>query len=252
MTGFYSYFAVGITLTGLLASSVSQADTTTDAIRNFVLHNTKNIAVTDVKPTPIPTVYEVVANGEILYVDATGRYAFVEARLVDLQSHQDLTQATQDRLSQIDFATLPKDLAIKQVNGNGRRQLAIFADPMCPVCHQLAAGLDQLRDVTIYTYTIPIISPESAPASVAIWCVPPRQRLARWQSFMAGEATPKSAPPSSCTAAKDVVSKIVTMGERFQINNTPTLVFPNNQRIVGAMPIEELDAALDEAMGARK
>lgn len=240
---------IAILSAGLLAATAVHADTAAElaAVRAALIANAKDLDIASLAPTPIPSVYEVVANQEVIYVDRSGRYAFLAGRLVDIATHRDLTQPTLDRLSQIDFAALPKELAIKRVNGNGRRELAVFADPACPICRRLDAEFSSLPDATIYIYTLPIISPESTPASIAVWCAQPSQRLARWESFMAGEPAPTSAVPPACGKAKETVAKLAALGERYQIQNTPTLVLPDSRRIVGAMPIKELDASLNAA-----
>jgi thiol:disulfide interchange protein DsbC len=58
--------------------------------------------------------------------------------------------------------------ALKTVRGNGQRQLAIFSDPNCGYCKRLEKSLQQLDNVTIYTYLIPILSPDSAQKSKQI------------------------------------------------------------------------------------
>ena len=83
---------------------------------------------------------------------------------------------------QIDFASLPLDHAIKTVQGNGRRKLAVFADPYCPYCAALERRLWQVSDVTIYTFLFPILTAESKPMAAAIWCAPERAKA--WRAWM--------------------------------------------------------------------
>ena len=75
--------------------------------------------VTRIAHTPIPGIFEVVSGVDVFYSDATGRYAFVDGRLVDTEKKMDLTQATLATLTTVDFKALPLDLAIKTVTGTG-------------------------------------------------------------------------------------------------------------------------------------
>ena len=102
------------------------------------------------------------------------RYAFLDGRLVDMAEKRDLTQARLEALARIRFDALPLEAAIKTVRGSGARRLAVFEDPACPVCRSLQQSLAALDDVTIYTFTYPVIARESIPAAVSTWCAPAR------------------------------------------------------------------------------
>ncbi|WP_230971779.1 DsbC family protein [Nitrogeniibacter aestuarii] len=205
----------------------------------------RDVHVQEVHSTPVAGIYEVVAEGQVFHVDSTGRYAFVQGRLVDMKESRDLTEATIDRLSRVDFSQLPKDLALQTVRGTGRRKVAVFEDPSCSVCQSMQPVLDQLDDVTIYTYTYPVISPNSIPAAVAVWCSPAASRHAQWTAFMRGAPLP-GAITKDCLPAGDVVKKIVDLGQALGVNNTPTIVMENGQRLVGATSLDQLVMAMSK------
>ena len=108
------------------------------------------IPVDSVSVTPVKGVYEVVAQNEIMYSDATADHIIV-GQLFETKTQRNLTAETKDRLSRIDFAKLPLADAIKIVNGTGARQIAVFSDPNCSFCRKLEASLKEMKDVTIYT-----------------------------------------------------------------------------------------------------
>ena len=58
----------------------------------------------------------------------------------DTETKRNLTEARQRELNRVAFASLPLDLAIKKVKGNGERKLAIFSDADCPFCAKLETG----------------------------------------------------------------------------------------------------------------
>ena len=225
----------------------SRADAHFDAIKAAISrHSGGNVQADTVAATPIPGIFEVTNGREVFYADSTGRYAFVDGQLVDMAEKRDLTQARLEQLAAIPFDELPLDLAIKTVHGNGARKLAVFEDPACPVCRSLQESLATLDDVTIYTFAYPVVSPESIPAAVSAWCEPIDQRERHWQAFMDG-ATPPQAIAPQCEPAMQQVGRIVEFGRTRDIRSTPTLVLGDGRRVVGAMPREELDAALTEA-----
>ena len=62
----------------------------------------------------------------------------------------------------MDFASLPFKDAVVWKNGNGKRRIAVFADPNCGYCKRFERGLQELKDVTVYTFLIPILGGDSA------------------------------------------------------------------------------------------
>jgi thiol:disulfide interchange protein DsbC len=129
---------------------------------------------TRVTGTPIEGVYEVVMGQNVAYVGADGRH-FLFGHLFDMRTQRDLTA---DRLAaaerttptpEVSFATLPLHDAVRTVKGDGSRVLAVFSDPRCPYCRTLDEELAKLDNVTVYTFLLPWLGPESRPAAEALW-----------------------------------------------------------------------------------
>ena len=234
---------------GIFSSSLALADANTDRVRAGIARYTGGkVEVTSVSTTPIPGIFEVVSGTDVFYSDSTGRYALVDGRLVDTEKRQDLTQATLQKVSSIDFKKLPLDLAIKTVIGSGKRQLAVFEDPSCSVCRELHSTLSQLTDVTIYSIPLPIISEDSTPAVAMTLCAPAGRRAAKWHAYMSGAESIPAQVEAGCEPALEKVGKLLAFGNQYKIQNTPTMVLGNGQRMVGRVPIEILATALDVSM----
>lgn len=201
----------------------------------------------EVATTPVPGVFEVVVDGELVYTDASGRYAFVGGALMDMKDRKDLTAAHNDKRMTIPFEKLPLQHAIKEVRGDGRKVFAVFEDPNCPICRVFTKFIDQLDNVTVYRFMFPVISPQSQSLARMAWCSSDRAGV--WKALMEG-ARPKLS--ESCDTSGLV--QILATGERFQINNTPTVVLASGKRLVGATPpelfIEELEKSAQK--GSRK
>jgi thiol:disulfide interchange protein DsbC len=195
--------------------------------------------VVSVRKTPTG-LYEVVAENEVFYVDAAVNY-LVAGRIIDIKTHEDLTQARRDEVLRIDFKSLPFDHAVKSVRGDGSRMLVVFADPNCPYCKRLEKDLETLDNVTMYTFLYPILSPDSVDKSVAIWCA--TDRTAAWSSTMLSGKAPKL----EGAACKNPVDSNLELGKKLQITATPTLVFSDGHRVAGAMPIDRVETLMAEA-----
>lgn len=197
------------------------------------------VRVDQINATPIKGIYEVLSENELFYTDDTGRYSFVGSSLIDTVERRDLTAEKLDRRMTIPFDQLPLKHAIKEVRGDGSQVFAVFEDPNCPICRVFTKFIDQIDNVTVYRFMFPVISPQSQSLARMAWCSDDRPRT--WKSMMEG-ARPRL--PETCDTAGLV--DILRTGERFQINNTPTVVLASGMRLVGATPPEQFLAELDK------
>ena len=196
------------------------------------------VKVEQVQATPAPGIFQVISEGEIFYTDATGRYGLVGGALVDMQTQQDLTAPAVEKLTAVPFASLPLKHAIKQVRGNGKRQVAVFEDPNCPICRVFTKFVDQLDDVTVYRFMYPVIDPSSQSLARTAWCA--ADRAGAWDQVMGGR---RLAGPQECDVSGLV--EILQFGEKHRIQNTPTVFLGNGKRLVGATPPEQFMAELE-------
>ncbi|MGH8757528.1 MAG: DsbC family protein, partial [Burkholderiales bacterium] len=177
--------------------------------------------------------------GELLYTDEKVKFFFI-GNVLDAKNFQNLSEERKRKLSAIKFDTLPLNLAIKIVKGNGKRKVAIFSDPYCPFCQRLEQDMVNVTDVTIYAFLYPIESlhPGATEKAKAIWCSP--DRIKAWNDFML-----KRSGPETQTSCDTPVDKIVEYGRSKGINGTPTLVFADGQVIPGAIPAARLEQMLN-------
>lgn len=213
-------------------------------LRNVIERNTQGkVKPGAIRTTPIDGMYAVEVGSEVFYVDASGRYGFSGAALIDMQKRQDLTAVHIERMHRVTFDDLPLQHAIKEVRGTGARKIAVFEDPNCPICRVFTKFVDQLDDVTVYKFAFPVISPDSVALARTAWCAP--DRGAAWRAVMAG-SRPMGERQDCDTSG---LLAILKAGERFQIQNTPTVFLANGKRLVGATPPEVFMAELDAASG---
>ena len=201
-----------------------------------------------IQAAPVPGLYEVrlqTPDGpRIVYSDDKGSYLFM-GRLIDLKNDRDLTEERMQKLTSIEFGKLPLDLAVKIQRGNGKRQLAMFSDPYCPYCRRLEKSLLQLDDITVYVFMFPVIRPELADHSRAVWCS--KDRAKAWIELAALE-NPKV--PAAAPTCPNPVDKVLELGRSLRVTGTPTLYFANGERASGGMEIGQLRRKLDETSGA--
>ena len=197
-----------------------------------------------IQPAPMPGLYEVryrAAEGfGIIYTDANASYIF-HGKIYETRSDRDLTNERLRKLNAIKFESLPLTQAVKIQRGNGTRVMAMFSDPYCPYCKQFEKTLQQVDDITVYVFMYPIIRPELAEHSKAVWCSSDRSRA--WLDLaLLGK-------PSGVNAGCDTpLEKNRELGRALGINSTPTVILPNGERVSGVVQATDLREMLDDAM----
>jgi thiol:disulfide interchange protein DsbC len=193
--------------------------------------------IDEVIATETPGLFEVVMGPNIAYIDASGRY-WTFGHRYDMVERRDMTAPRLAVAGKVDVASLPLDAALKTVKGNGQRVLHVFADPNCGYCKQFEHSLSQVKDVTVYTYLLPILSQDSVAKAAAIWCA--TDRVEAWRAWMLDGLVPAKA--QDCVTPTD---QVMALARSLRIDATPTLIAADGRKAPGAMPAEELMAWLD-------
>ena len=146
----------------------------------------------------------------------------------------------------IDFAKLPFKDAIVYKQGTGERKMAVFADPNCGYCKRFERDLNEVKNVTVYTFLYPILGPDSIEKSKNIWCA--KDRSATWREWML-----EGAPPTKAMGQCDVTAlqRNAEFGRKYRINGTPGIVFEDGKRVPGAMNAEQIEKQLVASRSAR-
>ncbi len=194
--------------------------------------------IDEVKPSAMPGLWEVRIGNEIRYTDPTGSF-LIEGDLYDIKAKRNLTQARVDQLNRIDFATLPLKDAIVWKTGTGARKIAVFADPNCGYCKLFEKSLQGAKDLTVYTFLIPILGGDSPDKARSIWCA--KEPVAVWKSWMV-EAKPFAKQMTACDDA--AIKRNLDLARRFNINGTPGVFFEDGSRAPGALSLEQLERRL--------
>lgn len=196
--------------------------------------------VISVLKTPYAGLYEVrTDNNDILYTDKSARYLFV-GRVFDTTTQQDYTKTRIEAITKFNFADLPFEYALKTVKGNGKRKIALFEDPNCGYCkHFRQTTLNEIDNVTVYTFMYNILSEDSAVKSKNVWCSADRQKA--WDDWMLNGKVPPAAPEACLTTPND---KVYALGRKLKVSGTPTILFADGSRIASAIDAKTLEAKL--------
>jgi len=205
-----------------------------EAVKKKFMERFGELPIKGVEATPYG-LFEVQLGKDIIYTDADVKFVF-DGRIIDAVTRRDLTQARMNELSAIDFNALPFDMAIKQVRGNGKRQVAIFEDPNCGYCKKLRQNIVDVDDVTLYTFMLPILSDDSVEKVKNVWCS--KDRGTAWDNWMLDGQKP---PKLDCEAP---IQKMLDLAKSLQVQGTPAIFFADGSLVPGAISKEDFEKRL--------
>lgn len=224
-------------------SASADAPTTAEAaaVKKLVEQKFPGAPIKGVGKSPYFGLYEVQFDDQIIYTDAKVSYIVVGS-IYDATTKQNLTEDRLRKLNRVAWDSLPLDLAIKRVKGNGSRKLVVFSDADCPFCARLEKELKNVDDVTIYTFLYPIdqLHPDSARKSKIIWCS--SDRLKAWDEFFASGKLQDN--KGDCETP---LATLQALGQKLKVNATPTLVFGDGTIVPGALPKDRIEAEFKQA-----
>ena len=187
---------------------------------------------------PFQGVYEVIFDGQIVYTDEKFTY-LMNGNLFDLRDAKE-RNLTSERRGQIAAGALVKAQgnAIKRVKGSGKRVIYTFEDPNCGYCKELQKEINKMNDITVYTFLLPILSPDSVEKSKAVWCA--KDRVKTWDDLMNKASLPANAV-TNCTTP---LEENQALAQRFGVRGTPAIYLTNGQQVGGFLPADKLEQAL--------
>ena len=237
---FYSRFVLALLSAGSFGSVFAQGEEA--LIRKNLKERMPQIQpIDEVRRTPMPGLFELRVDGtEIYYTDAAGHF-LLQGQLIDTRTQRNLTEDRQQKISAIDFKTLPIKDAITIVRGKGERKLAVFEDPNCGYCKRFERELQKADNITVYLFLYPILGKDSVDKSKAIWCAKDPGKT--WGDWMIHDQTPST---SSCDTT--AIKRNVDFGQKMKITGTPTLVFSDGTRVPGAIELAQVEKMLAQAL----
>ena len=200
--------------------------------------------VNSIRTTPLENIVEVRVGNELIYVDKSGSFIFVEGQMISLKSGENLTEIRKQEIFKINFSSLPLDLSIKnqfgKIKRSSNRVIAIFEDPYCSYCRKFRATLNEMEDLTVYTFLYPILGEKSVKTSERILCSKdPSKAL---ENLMIDGIKPGKLN-KVCDAS---IEKLLKLGKEYGVEATPTIYLSNGIRISGAISKEILNKELNK------
>ena len=226
-------------LTALVAAPVLAAEVDLEKLRADVAKALPNATINEVRPSPLPGIYEVSANSQIVYVSADGKY-LLTGDLIDLNARVNLSERQREKSLMGAVNKLGEDKMILIGPNKPKHVVTVFTDVDCPYCSKLHLEVPMLVkngvQVRYIFYPRAGIGSESFRRSVAVWCA--KDRIDAIGVAKAGGKLEMK------TCANPVVEHY-RLAQTLGIQGTPAIVLDSGALVPGYVPATKLLAMLD-------
>jgi thiol:disulfide interchange protein DsbC len=190
----------------------------------------------DLRPSPIPGIYEFVQGADVSYLTADGKY-FIDGNLYDMDSRENLTENLRTRARVALIAAVPESQMLIFSPANPRFTITVFTDVDCAYCRKLHSeiGVLNMMGVRVRYLFYPRTGPgtESWRKAEAVWCSPNRnEALTR--------AKAGGSVDTSKTCGATPVAREYALGQSIGVQGTPAIITESGALIAGYLPPQEL------------
>ncbi len=204
--------------------------------------------IEDLRPAPIPGLYEFSQGAEISYLTADGKY-FIDGSVYDMNTHQNLTEDRRNAARKQLLSALPESQMIIFSPKAPQFTITVFTDVDCGYCRKLHSEIAELNrlGVRVRYAAFPRSGPgtESWRKAQAVWCSEDRNAALT-------RAKLGTAPELSKSCPSDPVAREYALGQSIGVRGTPAIVTESGDYISGYLPPTDLVRYLKDLQLARR
>ncbi|HEX6833388.1 MAG TPA: DsbC family protein [Rudaea sp.] len=206
-----------------------------------------NVTIDRVVKSDLPGFYEILANGQIVYVSTDGKF-LLQGNLYNVAAKKSLTDASIAAYRKEMIDKLPKDKRLVFAPQNPKHTVTVFTDVDCPYCrqfHKQIAAYNQAGIAVNYVLFPLDIHPGADKKAVAVWCA--QDRNSAYTAAMNGQ------DPGAKTCSNPI-AETKALSIALGIDATPTILAEDGTHVDGsiAMNPAQLAAELDRLAAAAK
>ena len=219
-----------------LATRVTAADQSADPREALLKRLPAGSKLEDLRPSPIPGIYEFMQGADISYLTADGKY-FLDGNLYDMDTRENLTEVLRTRARVAMIGAVPESEMVIFGPKKPLYTITVFTDVDCAYCRQLHSEMAELNRLGVrvrylfYPRTGP--NTDSWKKAEAVWCSPNRN-----------EALPRAKTGAALDMSKTCdatpVAREYALGQSIGVRGTPAIVTENGDYIAGYMSPREL------------
>jgi thiol:disulfide interchange protein DsbC len=202
----------------------------------------------DLRPSPIPGIYEYMQGAEISYLTADGKY-FIDGNLYDMGTRENLTEDLRAHARSALINAVPESQMVIFSPKNPLYTVTVFTDVDCAYCRKLHSEIAELNRLGVrvrymfYPRTGP--NTESWRKAEVVWCSANRNDALT-------QAKLGAALDMNKTCDANPVAREYALGQSIGVRGTPAIVTDRGDYLAGYMPPRELVQQLKELQLAKR
>jgi thiol:disulfide interchange protein DsbC len=202
----------------------------------------------DLRPSPIPGIYEFMQGADVSYLTADGKY-FLDGNLYDMGSRENLTEVLRTRARLALISAVPESQMVIFGPKNPTYTITVFTDVDCAYCRKLHSEMAELNRLGIrvrYMF-FPRTGPntESWKKAEVVWCSPDRN-----EALTRAKTGAQLDMSKACEA--NPVAREYALGQSIGVRGTPAIVTEKGDYIAGYMAPRDLVQQLKELQLAKR
>lgn len=227
-------------LLGAVSFSAAAAETGDAQARAAIQSLVPGAKIDSIAEAKMPGFYEVVLQGQIVYVSMDGKY-LVQGSVFDIANKTDITEASRAVRRREALKTLGKEKRISFTPASAKHTVTVFTDIDCGYCrrmHQQIADYNKLGIGVDYVFFPRAgLGSESFDKAVSVWCATDRNKAL--SDAKAGVALDKK----ECA---NPVTEEYHLGEKIGVNGTPAVIAADGTQLGGYLPPDQMLQRLDQ------
>jgi thiol:disulfide interchange protein DsbC len=202
----------------------------------------------DLRPSPIPGIYEFMQGAEISYLTADGKY-FIDGNVYDMGTRENLTEELRARARSTLINAVPESQMVIFSPKNPQYTITVFTDVDCAYCRKLHSEMAELNHLGVRVRYM--FFPRSGPntdswkKAEAVWCSANRNEALTRAKLGAQMDLSKT-----CTT--NPVAREYALGQSIGVRGTPAIVTESGEYISGYMPPRELLQQIKDLQVAKR
>ncbi|MHB8771053.1 MAG: DsbC family protein [Syntrophales bacterium] len=198
-----------------------------------------DIPMDSIRPTDMPGIYEITANGRAAYYVPAKGYLIIGDIIT--AEKKNLTQERNMELLGRQIQTLPLKNALKI--GNGPHTVIEITDPDCEFCRKASDYFAKRKDVTRYVFLYPLPSHRNAEAKIRyIFCAKDREKA--YEEAMTGKLDDMKFKTCDSAAVTELIKVHKELAEKAGVQGFGTPMFVIDGKAVRGANIPEIEKIL--------
>jgi len=224
---------------GLGLATAQAAKSSDETVRNAVLNLIPQAKIEQIEKAPLDGFYQVVTDGQLLYVSADGQYV-LQGHLFDAKIKKDVTEARLAVAHKAKLEEVPADKRLVFAPEKPKYKVTVFTDIDCGYCRKLHSQMAEYnqRGIQVDYLFFPRsgASGASYDKAVSVWCN--KDRKSALSAAKAGQN------PGTATCDNPIAEQF-QLGLNVGVDGTPSIFAPDGTHIGGYLSPDQMLGKLE-------